>query len=91
MIAKFKEHDPENYIILLSLSPCKLCTKILINAGFKHVYWLEDYRETKHFQIFDQCNITYGTLDSLLDDYHPYQGVNIYKKVDPIDIRSYYI
>ena len=70
MIAKFKEHDPENYIILLSLSPCKLCTKILINAGFKHVYWLEDYRETEHFQIFDQCNITYGTLDSLLDDYH---------------------
>ena len=70
MIAKFKEYDPENYIILLSLSPCKMCTKILINAGFKHVYWLEDYRETSHFQIFDQCNITYGTLDSLLDDYH---------------------
>tara|TARA_R100000544_G_C2211053_1_gene51964 strand:+ start:11 stop:484 length:474 start_codon:yes stop_codon:yes gene_type:complete len=70
MIAKFKEYDPENYIILLSLSPCIMCTKILINAGFKHVYWLEDYRETSHFQIFNQCNITYGTLDSLLDDYH---------------------
>jgi dCMP deaminase len=49
MIAKFKEHDPENYIILLSLSPCKMCTKILVNAGFKHVYWLEDYRETRAF------------------------------------------
>ena len=46
MIAKFKEYDPENYIILLSLSPCKMCTKILVNAGFKHVYWLENYRET---------------------------------------------
>ena len=69
MIAKFKENDPENYIILLSLSPCKLCTKILINAGFKHVYWIEDYRETEHFKIFDQCKITYGTLDSLLQDY----------------------
>ena len=46
MIAKFKEIDPENYIILLSLSPCKMCTKILVNAGFKHVYWLENYRET---------------------------------------------
>jgi dCMP deaminase len=69
MIAKFKEYDPEDYIILLSLSPCKMCTKILINAGFKHVYWIEDYRKTDHFKIFDQCNITYGTLDSLLDDY----------------------
>ena len=28
MIAKFKEYDPENYIVLLTLSPCKMCTKI---------------------------------------------------------------
>ena len=60
MIAKFKENDPENYIILLSLSPCKMCTKILINAGFKHVYWIEDYRETEHFKIFDQCKLLMG-------------------------------
>ena len=69
MIAKFKEYDPEDYIILLSLSPCKMCTKILINAGFKHVYWIEATRAPDHFKIFDQCNITDGTLDSLLDDY----------------------
>ena len=25
MIAKFREHDPENYIVLLTLSPCKMC------------------------------------------------------------------
>ena len=37
MIAKFQEYDPQNYIILLTLSPCKMCTKILVNAGFKHV------------------------------------------------------
>ena len=29
----------------------------------------ENDRETEHFKIFDQCKITYGTLDSLLDDY----------------------
>ena len=37
MIAKFKEYDPENYIILLSLSPCSICMKVLINAGFKYI------------------------------------------------------
>ena len=60
MIAKFKEHDPENYIILLSLSPCKMCTKILVNAGFKHVYWLEDYRETEHFKILINVKLLMG-------------------------------
>ena len=69
MIAKFKEYDPQNYIILLTLSPCKMCTKILINAGFKHVYWIDDYRDTKHLKIFKQCNITHGKISNLINDY----------------------
>lgn len=70
MIAKFKEYDPQNYIILLTLSPCKMCTKILVNAGFKHVYWIEDYRDTDHLEIFTQCNVTHGKISNLVNDYH---------------------
>lgn len=69
MIAKFQEYDPQNYIILLTLSPCKMCTKILVNAGFKHVYWLEDYRDTTHLRIFKECNVTHGKILNLLNDY----------------------
>ena len=70
MIAKFREYDPENYIILLTLSPCKMCTKILVNSGFRHVYWVEDYREKDHLSIFDECGITYGNLEKLKSDYN---------------------
>jgi len=70
MIAKFKEYDPENYIVLLTLSPCKMCTKILVNAGFKHVYWIDDYRSLDHLEIFKQCKITNGPISYLIDDYH---------------------
>ena len=70
MIAKFQEYDPQNYIILLTLSPCKMCTKILVNAGFKHVYWMQDYRDTDHLQIFNECNVTHGKISNLLNDYH---------------------
>ena len=69
MIAKFKEYDPENYIILLTLSPCKMCTKILVNAGFKHVYWDTVYRDTDHLEIFNQCKITNGKIEDLIKDY----------------------
>ena len=74
MIAKFKEHDPENYIVLLTLSPCKMCTKILINAGFKHVYWIDDYRNLDHLEIFEQCKITNGHISNLANDYHLIKG-----------------
>jgi dCMP deaminase len=69
MIAKFRENHPDHYIVLLTLSPCKMCTKILVNSGFKHVYWLEDYREQSHLHIFDECGVSYGNLDKLKQDY----------------------
>jgi dCMP deaminase len=69
MIAKFREFDPENYVILLTLSPCKMCTKILVNSGFKFVYWIEDYREQNHLHIFDESGITYGNIEKLKKDY----------------------
>jgi len=74
MIAKFKEYDPENYIVLLTLSPCKMCTKILVNAGFKHVYWLTDYRDTDHLSIFKNVGVTSGNIQNLLSDYHSIKG-----------------
>jgi len=68
MIAKFKEYDPENYVILLTLSPCKMCTKILVNAGFKYVYWIDEYRDTDHLKIFGQCGVKSGSFETFMKD-----------------------
>ena len=70
MIAKFREPDPENYIVLLTMSPCKDCTKVLCTAGFKYIYWLEEYREIDHHFIFDECNVSYGMIDKLVSMYN---------------------
>jgi dCMP deaminase len=69
MIAKFREHDPHNYIVLLTLSPCKMCTKILVNSGFRYIYWIENYRETEHLRIFDECGIMHGNVNQLKENY----------------------
>ncbi len=69
MIAKFREIDPENYLILLTLSPCKMCTKTLVNSGFKYVFWIDDYRDQSHLHIFDECGIKYGNISKLKEIY----------------------
>jgi len=69
MIAKFREHDPENYIVLLTHSPCTVCTKVLVNAGFKHIYWTKEYRETAHLRTLDQYGISHGNVERLYYDY----------------------
>jgi deoxycytidylate deaminase len=69
-IAKFREHNPENYIVMISHSPCSNCAKTLANSGFKHIYWIENYRETTHIDtIFSRCKIAHGDWDDLLKQY----------------------
>jgi len=69
-IAKFRENDPENYIVLVTHSPCSKCAKLLANSGFKYIYWLNDYRENNHLeQIFARCEISGGNMEQLIEDY----------------------
>ena len=69
-LAKFREHDPENYIVLITYSPCKSCAKLLVNSGFKWIYWVEDYRETSHLQeIFERCEVKSGNIEQFREDY----------------------
>jgi dCMP deaminase len=70
MIAKFREHDPESYIVLLTHSPCSVCTKVLINAGFRYIYWVHQYRETSHLEVLKQYGILHGDIDQLYLDYY---------------------
>jgi deoxycytidylate deaminase len=64
MIAKFREHDPENYVVLLSHSPCSVCAKLLINADFQYIFWKEEYRETSHLDKYFKGSIkAYGKME----------------------------
>jgi dCMP deaminase len=69
MIAKFREHNPDDYIIMLTHSPCNVCCKVLANAGFRYVYWIENYRETSHLSIFKNLGILHGDIEQLILDY----------------------
>jgi len=69
-IAKFREHDPENYIVMISHSPCANCAKVLANSGFKHIYWINEYRDTSHHDtIFSRCGISNGDWEKLTENY----------------------
>jgi dCMP deaminase len=69
MVAKFREHDPENYIVMLTHSPCKMCTKVLVNAGFRWIYWIDEYRETNHLSdLYTYC-FGHGNIKQLYSDY----------------------
>ena len=68
LIAKFREHDPEDYVVLLTHSSCSVCAKLLINAEFENIFWLEEYRETSHIERLFKGRVKhFGTIDNLLE------------------------
>jgi dCMP deaminase len=69
MVAKFREHNPEDYIILLTHSPCSVCAKVLLNAGFRYIFWVNEYRQTNHLKMFDDLGILYGDIPKLINTY----------------------
>lgn len=79
-LVKFKEQDPENYIVFISHSPCKLCCKLLANGGFKTVLWKKDYRETSHLnEIFERCGMYGKNVVNEMDDFVDFYFKNIKK------------
>lgn len=68
LIAKFREIDPENYVVILTHSPCSICSKLLINAEFKDIFWVNEYRETSHInRDFVGRVKNYGTVKELMN------------------------
>lgn len=66
MVLKFHQDDPQNYYVFLTHSPCKTCAKLLINTGFLDIYWLEEYRETRHLDaLFQKYNVNSGDIYQL--------------------------
>jgi deoxycytidylate deaminase len=73
LVAKFNEHNPEDYVVLLTHSPCEVCMKILINSGFKCIYWKEEYRDIRHLAVLnsDKLKIRHGSFSDFHNHY-PY-------------------
>jgi|688.fasta_scaffold75509_2 dCMP deaminase len=69
LVAKFHESDPENYMVLLTHSPCEICMKLIINSGFRYVFWKQEYRMTDHLSILDEVGIVNGDFEVLKNNY----------------------
>ena len=41
----------------VTLSPCEVCAKAIINAGIKEVVYLEEYKKSNGIEILQSCGI----------------------------------
>ena len=56
-LIKCDYNNPKNKKMYVTLSPCEVCAKAIVNSGIKEVIFLERYRDTKGICILKDSGI----------------------------------
>jgi len=56
-LIKFDYNNPKRKIMFLTLSPCKMCAKAIINAGVSEVVYDEEYIDTAGIDLLKNNHI----------------------------------
>lgn len=63
-LLKMDYNNPKKKIMYVTLSPCKMCAKALVNAGISTVKYTQEYRNTEGVDILKSAGIEVIKLDS---------------------------
>lgn len=56
-LLKMDYNNPKDKILYVTLSPCRMCAKAIVNAGIKKVYYDEEYRDTSSLEILRDSGV----------------------------------
>ena len=54
---KLDYNNPKKKKLYLTLSPCRMCAKAIVNAGINEVIYNEAYRDMSGVDLLRECNI----------------------------------
>lgn len=56
-LLKMDYNNPKDKILYVTLSPCRMCAKSIINSGIKEVVFLEEYRDISGLGILSDAGV----------------------------------
>ena len=56
-LLKLDYNNPKDKVMYLTLSPCEMCAKAIINSGINKVIYKEAYRDTTGVDMLNSVNI----------------------------------
>ena len=63
-LLKMDYNNPKSKKMYLTLSPCRMCAKAIINAGIDEVVYATQYRDTTGVQLLLDQNVSVRQYDS---------------------------
>ena len=66
-LIKLDYNNPKKKIMYVSMSPCKMCAKAIINAGIKEVAYKEQYRDISGILLLKSAGILVRQINSQVE------------------------
>ena len=63
-LLKLDYNNPKRKKMYLTLSPCQMCAKAVVNAGIDEVIYDEEYRDTRGIEILKSSGVVTRTFSS---------------------------
>ena len=57
-LIKLDYNNPKKKKLYLTLSPCRMCAKAIVNSGIEEVIYKEAYRDLSGVDLLKECGIT---------------------------------
>ena len=61
-LLKMDYNNPKEKKLYLTLSPCRMCAKAIVNAGISQVFYSEAYRDTSGLEILSLAGINHKLI-----------------------------
>jgi dCMP deaminase len=61
-LLKMDYNNPKKKKLYLTLSPCRMCAKAIVNAGISEVFYSETYRDSSSLEILDASAIKHKLI-----------------------------
>ena len=56
-LIKLDYNNPKRKKLYLTLSPCRMCAKAIVNSGIEEVVYKEGYRDPSGINLLKECGI----------------------------------
>jgi dCMP deaminase len=56
-LLKMDYNNPKKKVMYLTLSPCRMCAKAIVNAGIDVLIYNEIYRDSSGIDILKECGV----------------------------------
>lgn len=64
-LIKMDYNNPKSKKMYLTLSPCKMCAKAIVNAGIETVFYRDTYRDTSGLRILEEQEIIHCQIHQM--------------------------